>query len=280
MIDGKKVVAFTPWGREKTASILFRYLKRDHDLGILDEWWLCENTDADQVGDRAYAASLAAGHDWIKYIPQPDQFNRLKPKQQNTKKFYRFMTDHDTVYVRFDDDIVYVHEDAIERLVRARINKKFPFVIFPIIWNNAVCSYYLQKMEAMPSWWGVVQDPYCMDKVGWADPDFAIGIHNHLLEMIESGTVDKLFLHHDIQLPMGLQFSVSCFAQNGEEYDKAGLIESEEESWHTMEMPYETQRPNLILSNSLVAHFSFYHQKQKLMETDLLDRYRKLAEEL
>jgi hypothetical protein len=280
MIDGTTVVAFTPWGRENTASILFEYMKRDKDRGILDEWWLCENTDEDQESDRAYAKKLADENDWIKVVELDPSIERLKPKQQNTKRFYKFMTDSNTVYLRFDDDIVYVHEDAIERLVRARISKKAPFVIFPIIWNNAVCSYYLQQTEAMPSWWGVVKDPYCMDSVGWADPNFAIGIHNHLLDMIESGTVEDLFLHHDIQLPIGLQFSVSCFAQTGEEYAKHGDIYSEEESWHTMEMPYETGRPNMILSNSLVSHFSFYHQRNRLLETDILDRYRGLAKNL
>lgn len=280
MLHDKKIIAFTPWGRELTASILFKYLKRDHDRGILDEWWLCENTDDDQFDDRRYALKLSQEHDWIKFVQQPEGEVRLKPKQQNTKKFYRYMTDPDTIYLRFDDDIIYIEENAIERLATARIFKKHPFVIFPVIWNNAICSYYLQQFESMPSWWGKVGAPYCMDPVGWADPAFAIGIHNHLLEMIDKGEVEKLFMHHDIQLPVGQQFSVSCFAQTGEEYAKVGVIHSEEESWHTMEMPYETGRANLILSNSLVSHFSFYHQRDALLQTDILDRYRELADKL
>lgn len=280
MIHDKRVVAFTPWGRKLTGSILFNYMKRDHDRGILDEWWLCENTDEDQLEDRGYAQRLSLEYDWIKVVYQPEDEPRLHPKQQNTKKFYRYMRDKNTIYLRFDDDIVYVEPNAIERLTTARIFKKQPFVIFPVIWNNAICSYYLQQFESMPSWWGKVGEPYCMDPIGWGNPDFAIGIHGHLLDMIEQDSVEKLFMHHDIQLPIGQQFSVSCFAQTGEEYAKAGVIHSEEESWHTMEMPYHTGRANMILSNSLVSHFSFFNQRPKLLQTDILDRYREISENL
>jgi hypothetical protein len=280
LLHGKRVVAFTPWGRELTGSILFKYLQREHENGILDEWWLCENTDDTQFGDRRYAVDLSIKYDWVKLIFQPDNEQKLKPKQLNTKKFYRYMTDPDTVFVRFDDDVVYLEENALERLVEARIFKKQPFVIFPVIWNNAVCSFYLQQFNSMPTTWGKVESPFCMDPVGWGSPEFAIGIHEHLLEMINSNSVEDVFMHHDIQLPVGQQFSVSSFAQTGDEYAKAGIIYSEEESWHTMEMPYATGRANLILSNSLVSHFSFYNQRSELIKTNILDRYRELSDKL
>lgn len=54
MIKDKKVVVFTPWGRLLTASILFEYLRRDHEAGIVDEWHLWMNTDPDQGFDRQY----------------------------------------------------------------------------------------------------------------------------------------------------------------------------------------------------------------------------------
>ena len=59
MIEGKRVVVFTPWGREITGSILFKYLKRDHEKGVVDEWQLWQNTDIGQFQDREYAEKLA-----------------------------------------------------------------------------------------------------------------------------------------------------------------------------------------------------------------------------
>lgn len=277
MIDNKKVVVFTPWGRELTASLLYRYLKRDHEAGVVDEWHLWMNTDPDQLWDRNYGYRLAEEHDWIKTFERPPG-DVLHPKQMNTGRFYSYYEDEtDTVLVRMDDDIVWIEQNAIKRLVEYRIENKFPFVCFPIIWNNAVCSYYLQLGEQMPHWWGRVQTNHCMDPVGWADSQFAENIHNHLLNMIESDDVEKLFFHTSIMLSVGHQFSVSSFAQFSEEY-KDGVV-GEEEAWHTIKRPFELGRPNVIVPNSLISHFSFYHQRNYLLnETNILSRYKELAE--
>lgn len=280
MINDKKVVVFTPWGRELTASILFKYLQRDHEAGVVDEWHLWMNTDEDQESDRQYGYGLEQQYDWIKTFERPAG-PVLHPKQMNTGRFYVYTQDPDTVYVRMDDDIVWIEEHAIERLVKYRIENEFPFVCFPIIWNNAVCSHYLQQGEQLPSWWGSVGN-YCMDPLGWADPYFAENIHNHLLSGIEQGWVDQLFLHTTIQLPVGQQFSVSSFAQNGSEYKKIdGLLPGEEEAWHSIEQPFKQKRPNVIVPNSLISHFSFFHQRNFLLnKTNILDRYRELSNSL
>lgn len=278
MIKNQKVVVFTPWGRELTASILFKYIKRDHDAGIVDEWHLWMNTDEDQVSDRDYAHQLEKQYDWIKTFERPSK-EVLHPKQMNTGTFYTYTQDSDTIYVRMDDDIVWIEQNAIKRLVEQRIETKHPFVVFPIIWNNAVCSYYLQQGEQMPSWWGTVTN-HCMDEVGWRSATFAEHIHNHLFDCIENDLVDNLFMHHSIQLPVGHQFSVSSFAQFGSEYKNVnGILGGEEEAWHTIVQPFEQQRPNMIVPNSLISHFSFYHQRGYLLEkTNILERYRELSE--
>lgn len=278
MVEGKKVIVFTPWGRELTASILFAHLKRDHEAGIVDEWHLWMNTDEDQQSDREYGYGLAEDNDWIKTLERPEG-PVLHPKQMNTGRFYSYYEDtKDAVLVRMDDDIVWIEPNAIERLVKYRINHKHPFVAFPIIWNNAVCSYYLQQGEQLPSWWGVVGN-HCMDAVGWRDAAFAQNIHNHLLDGIENGWVDKLFMHTTIQLQLGQQFSVSSFAQFSEAYENG--VSGEEEAWHTIDKPYELNRANVIVPNSLISHFSFYHQRAYLLDhTNILDRYRELANDL
>ena len=144
MIANYKVFVFTPWGRELTASILYQYLKRDHAAGVVDEWHLWMNTDEDQESDRKYGYGLAEDHDWIKTFERPNKDNPLHPKQLNTGFFYKYTQDVETVYVRMDDDIVWIEPDAIRNLVKFRVENPYPFVTFPIIWNNAVCSYYLQ----------------------------------------------------------------------------------------------------------------------------------------
>jgi hypothetical protein len=120
-----------------------------------------------------------------------------------------------------------------------------------------------------------------MDPMGWANANFAQSIHNHLLDCIAKDNVDALFMHTSIQLPIGHQFSVSCFAQSGEEYGIWGGVDSEEEAWHTIKKPWELKRANMIVPNALISHFSFYHQREYLLHsTDILQKYKALADRL
>lgn len=280
-----KVVPWTPYGRKETVSILLEYMRRDHKAGVVDEWVLYMNTDPHQTGDVEYAHELAATYEWITLRERPAHLPVLQPKQMNTGRAYLYFTDPDAVYIRFDDDIVYVHEKAIERLAASRIAAgDSTLVSFPIIWHNAVCSWYLQTMGKIPREYGVVGAPYCMDPIGWADAYFAERIHNLLLEKIHQGRVDDLFMHHDVQLAVGLQFSVSCFAATGDVYANLPQpgnigVHQEEENWHTISRPQQIGKPNSIVANALVAHLSFFpHSDHIRNRTDILPRYRYEAE--
>lgn len=284
MIDGRRVIAWTPYGRRRTYSLLIRYLERDVQRGLIDEAWLFMNTDpTGQEDDIAYAHELDEQHNWVHLKHRDADLPRLHPKQRNTGYAYRQMTDPGTVYLRLDDDVVYLHEDAIENLVRARIEMPAPMCIFPVIWNNALCSYYLQRCGLVPTEWGEVK-PFCMDPIGWANGPFAVKMHDLLIKHIEAGTVEQLYLYQDFSLEPGTQFSVSCFASRGEDYaalDRPGvLVPSEEESWHTIHRPLATKQPNMLLGTSIVSHYSFMTQKPFLEEADVLARYRELAEKL
>lgn len=284
MIDGKKVVCWTPYGREETMSILVKYMERDVNAGVVDEYHLYMNTDPHQERDREFAMELYEKYAWIDLKHRPENEPALHPKQLNTGRYYRHAVEPDTIYVRFDDDIVYVHEHAIERLVRRTIGSH-SFVSFPLIWHNAVCSYYSQQMGKIPEEWGIVRSPYCMDPIGWSNPSFAEQIHRLLLRHIKAESVDELFWHHDVQLELANQFSVSCFAAESDIYrelDPPGHItHEEEEHWHTVMRPWQTKRPNTIVGNSLVAHLSFYpHSDYIRKQTDILQQYRELAEAL
>jgi hypothetical protein len=280
MINGKEVIAFTPYGRELTVSILYEYLKRDYERGIVDKWMLWMNTDKGQYLDREYAVSLAARNKWIELYDCP-VYPPLIPKQLNTGTFYRFCDNPDAMYVRFDDDIVYIEENAIERLVINRIETDAGLVNFPVMINNAITSHFLQALGKIPKEWGLV-GLYCMDANGWASPEFGEKLHTLALDKIEAKEQDHFFLHMNIQLPGPIQYSVSSFAAPGTIYQEVGgdLGFMEEENWHTVKRPQELSKPNIIVANSLVSHFSFYTQRGHLLETNILDRYRELSERL
>lgn len=284
MHSGKRVIAFTPYGRERTVSILYRYLKREHDRGVLDEWMLWMNTDPDQESDRQYARNLADLHDWVRLVERPANDEYHFHKQMYTRLFYVHCVDPEAVYLRFDDDIVYVHDLAIRRMVEQKTARPDMLGLFPIIWNNAICSWHLQQRGAIPREFGTIGAPYCMDPVGWADPVFAEKIHRLLLTKIGSGTVEELFMYQDAQLAPRQQFSVSCFAVSGADYaalQPPGVLDFyEEEHWLTVHRPEAVGKTNSIIADALVSHYTFYPQRDYVNATDILDRYRSVADSL
>src|SRR5689334_7128063 len=101
MIESKRVVAWTPYGRRRTYSILITHLQRDVERGIVDEVWAYMNTDpVGQEDDIAYAHELAQRFTWfrLKHRPEGVDLGQL-PKQRYTGLAYREMTDPNTVYL-------------------------------------------------------------------------------------------------------------------------------------------------------------------------------------
>ena len=279
MIDGKRVVAWTPYGREKTVSILIEYLRRDVERGIIDEYWPCLNTDPEQVSDVAYAYKLAARYPWVKLHERPLALPRRVPKQRNTGYFYRYMTDPDTVFMRIDDDIIYVHEDAVTNVVRHKIQTPLSLCSFTTMWNNSIVSWYAQQAGVIPTeGFETVERMFCMDRIGWASGTFAVQIHNLLLDWLDAGTPEKAYLYQDFPIPPGTQYSVSCFASLGSHYaglPQPGVLEpDEEESWHTIHRPKVIDQPNILVGDALVSHYTFGPQHKEVFATDILDRYR------
>lgn len=306
MIRGHQVIAWTPYGRQETVEILGQYMRREHERGIVDEWWLCLNTDPEQISDLQFAYALAGAYPWIKLKERPNgpdglQRPRRRPKQRNTGYFYEYMTDPNTVFVRFDDDIIYVHEDAIERLAVHRLEADGGVASFPIMWNNSIISWFAQQAGVIPAagtvtevgtaeypqnyTWPKVGGPYCMDGVGWADGQFAVAIHQRLLDKIQNNAVESLFFYQDFPLQLGMQFSVSTFASLGSLYaslpDGPGvLVPYEEEHWHTIHQPKLLGSPNVIVGDALVSHYTFFPQGPIVRASDTLDRYRQVAKDL
>lgn len=275
------VVVWIPYGREKTVSILINYLLANKD--ILDQVWLCMNTDPEQESDREYAKLLEeANPGFIKRVDLPKKEKRLQPKQLNTGKFYRFMTDPQTVYIRMDDDLVWLDDNYFKNMLDFRIDNPEYFVTFGQIWNNSIISYLQQHVyKNLDEQHGIVREPFAMDVVAWQSPTFAEYIHRVLLEHIHDNTTTGLYFDK-YELPDPRRFSVSNFAHFGKDFAKfdGDLKGEEEEQWITEKHTATTGLRNAVCGSALICHWAFFAQRPHLeMNTDLLDEYRKLAQQ-
>lgn len=302
MYRNYRVEAFIPAGRKKTMDILIKYLKMNSD--IIDKVQVWYNPHHEDKTNQAWLKTLDSEFLEVKYLPE--HYKHIKqPLQFNTGRFYEYTTDPNTIYIRFDDDVIYMHEDAIKNLLDFRIDNPQYLVTFATIWNNAVVSYLEQQEGKITTgdyeMW-TINTPYCMDEIGWGNGDFAVHIHEQLLEAIDKEEVDRLYvvgkdtkgdmytnkLRHvrgGYELLDSNRFSISCFAFFGKDWaeidgkfpePEAGKMDEEiyiAEIW-----PEESNRMNAICGNAIVSHYTFSpYQKPVVERTDILDRYRELA---
>lgn len=277
MYRDNRVVVWIPYGREKTVSILMSYLLSNKD--IVDEVWLCMNTDPEQESDRKYAELLESANKGFvfrkEYKGKP-----LQPKQLNTGRFYTQMTDENTIYIRMDDDMVWISEDYFKNILDYRIDNPQYFVVFGHIWNNSIISYLQQQVyKNLSEEYGVVREAFAMDVVAWQSPTFAEYIHRTLLEKIHNGTVKDLYFDEFV-LQDPKRFSVSNFAHFGKDFAKfkGDLKGEEEEQWITEKHTAQTGLRNAVCGSAMICHWAFFAQRPHLeMNTDFLNEYRDIA---
>jgi hypothetical protein len=151
-------------------------------------------------------------------------------------------------------------------------------VVYGSIWNNAICSFLHQKAKHIDRKHGIVESAFCMDPVGWQSGPFAEYIHNVLLKHITAGTTESLYLD-DFALE-NTRYSISNFCFFGGQMQKMMPEIDDEEIWLTEVYPEKHKATNLLCGSAMVSHYSFFAQRPHLDKTDILERYRKVGQNL
>ena len=267
MIDNHRVSIVIPAGRRRYMELLIPQLLREKGWDELQVW---VNTDV--PGDLAYLSGLPALDPRIRLLSLPEG---VAPEGALTiHHFFPNCIDENTVYIRTDDDIVYIEPGAIAKLARFRIRHPRPFLVFPVIVNNAIITHILQVLGR------IKVDKYvkasCTDPVGWKNPQFAENLHRIFLKLIEDNEIGRFkFTNRPIALS---RMSINCIAWLGSEFAKFGgvLGSIHEEEWLSVVKPTDLGVPNAIYGDVIVSHFAFYKQRAHLDQTDILDKYREL----
>ena len=94
---------------------------------------------------------------------------------------------------------------------------------------------------------------------------------------LEKGDIERFKI--PTRIVSGCSVSINCIAWLGEEFARFNgeLGMSDEEEWLSVTRPTQMAGYNMVYGEVVVAHFAFYPQREYLDETDLLDRYRKVA---
>jgi hypothetical protein len=271
-----RVVSVTPAGRRRYIEILVPHLLRQRHVINEHHWWLNTNV-AEDIG---YLQQLCADHPgFFRVCVRP--FDASKTHGENIWKFFVDFAQPGTVYVRFDDDIVWMANDAVERIVKSRLEHPQPLLVLGNIVNNANCSAAHQEAGLISKRQGIVQ-PLCMDWIGWRSGRFARLAHQSFLTDLENGRAARWT---DVKIPLacGQRFSINVISWLGETMaalPELAIEQLEEEPLLTEELPLRLGIANLVCNEALFAHFAFYTQRPFMDWTsnDILERYRAIAE--
>jgi hypothetical protein len=256
--------------------ILHRHLMRQRHIIDRHVWWV--NTDDPE--DVVYMSGLKAEH--------PDFYDLLcldgsdgLPTGWNVlriHKFYEHACDPDTVYVRLDDDICWMADDAIETIVARRLARPEPLLIYGNIVNNSLCNCLHQRCGAIPADVGPLHWA-CECPFSWADPGNARVFHAAFLGHLAAGTTDK-YRFRDRTLRNFERFSINVISWLGRDFAEfGGVVGGDEEPWLSVIKPSELGRPALICGDALFSHFAFYTQRTCLEEgSNCLEVYDALSQ--
>lgn len=268
-MNTKGVVIVTPAGRERYLRLLHEHLARQR--ADFDRWQLWLNTHV--ASDVQYIESLGQTCDWIDVI-RPDE-PVTSVDSNNIHQFFRFAREPETVYIRLDDDVVYLCPGFVKTLSAFRRENPRPFLVFGNIINNAVVSHIHQRNMVFE--YPNAKCGYgCMDNVGWKDPHLAHSLHDAFLKDLEKGSADdwkrsfRAWHLWDYE-----RVSINCISWLGS--DMPEHVAKDEEKFLAVEHPKSIGRPNVILGAAVCAHFGFYTQRAHLDATDVLQRYSDFA---
>jgi hypothetical protein len=270
MYLGYRVVCVTPAGRRRYMKLLAPYVLRSP---IVDEYQIWANTRDED--DLEFFRCLARADARVTIVEAPD--HHVSGTGSTIGQFFRGCIDSGSVYIRFDDDIVYLNEGFFETLLKFRIENPRYFIVSPLVINNALCSFISQIRSGRHSAFGYIR-PNVYDGIAWQSPVFAYHLHDEFLRQLAANSLGALRFERQ---EFGLcRFSINCISWLGGQFAEFGGVVprgADEEEWISAVKPTELGLANCVHGMAIAGHFAFHTQREYLDTTDLLARYEQLC---
>jgi hypothetical protein len=156
-----KLCVVVPAGRKRYLELLIPHIIRQKE--IIDELRLWVNTDVEE--DILHIHHLKEKYPNIITLefhhPNVIHYNK---SIFSIHPFWKNTTDENTVYIRLDDDIVWMEENYLKNLYEFRIKNPSYFLVSGNVVNNAICDHFHQNMGVYPP--TPKFNFYCMDENG------------------------------------------------------------------------------------------------------------------
>jgi len=232
----------------------------------------------------------------------------LNDKVRIWNNAYKTCQEENTVYLKLDDDIVYLDETLFNDFIKYRIQNRNAPLLYPVIINNLYISNLLQNIGAynpqlksnMDHSWKITYSRIrqhimknsmhpdlnichftttdeVLCPVSWGNIKYCVDLHTQFLNDLEKDNIGKYYLKHITKLNNAEPASINACSWIGE--DLKQLLTDypnmcNDENWWSVYVPTWTGRFNEIYNKSVVSHYAYYRQRELGLDNyGILDRY-------
>jgi hypothetical protein len=181
----------------------------------------------------------------------------------------RLKTFSDSLFLKCDDDIVYMDLDKLSDFVEFRRNNPKYVVVSANVVNNGVCAYFQQQAGSIPAAVGDFErPPGGFGGTLWQSAEKAATLHDHFLQ-----TPDKRLPLPEKVVDWTERQSINFIAWLGRDLVHMALPKGDDERALTVDLPALLDRPTAIYSDFMVSHLSFGPQEKGLDVERLIAAY-------
>lgn len=264
----KKIIV-TPAGRKRYLQVLLKNLIKCRDE--FDHWEIWLNTENKEDVDYIY--KIEVEHDFIKII-HPHSKVDTSWAAWSIHQFFKNSIQKDAVYLRLDDDIVFIKKGSINLVFKKRIESTENFLIYGNILNNSIISFFQQEHNNLTPDKKLKLNVF--DEFSWKSGEYAEELHRMFFNEHENNNLEKFNLP-DIVLSNYEHVSINAISWRGDEFSLfGGVVDPDEERWLATIKTKEVGKPNIIVGDSLFVHYSYHTQREYLDSTNILSLYEKL----
>jgi len=283
MYNGYSVKVLMFAGRRRFMRINLPYLQ-NHPL--IDEILIGDNIV--NPADRDWIMNAYQKYPKIRYIEQMKDYEALhkaNPMLSSLQywNFYLHAADPASVYIKLDDDIVYIGKDCIENMLARRFTDPNKLLIYATTVNNPLANLLFDKTDLKREDLG--ETMYSK----FADLDYAVSTHRKFLADQSAFTLDADFdfgSEYTFGLPNhGLYIRPSINAICWFGFDMRNWIQLknkirfiyDDEQFMCKDLFDIYDMKSVMIKDAVVCHYSFGSQKGlKDYESEFLPQYAKL----
>lgn len=264
MFNDYKIVCVTAAGRRRYMQYLVPQVLASPIVDRYDIW-----VHTMDLCDIEFFKSLESHFSQkVRLVWQPEHtINGLS----SINSFYRECVDEQSIYIKLDDDILWMDPDFFEDIVKFRVSHPEYLFISPLVINNAKSTYILQVREKLIL--SQYQDANSFGSNTWQSPDFALELHNWFFQnYLKTGQYPELYCG---SIPIGItRFSINCIVWMGRDMKQnAGLVIGDDEEYLSSILPTRFGRSNCFYCDTIVVHFAFGPQRPLLDNHSILSVY-------